>query len=813
MRLVLLCSLALLSALTGYSQVAPFEPPANTLRMRLFDEGWRFLKTDDERATAVDYDDRDWRTVHLPHDWSIEDLPEGTGLIGPFSKGSPGGISTGFTVGGTGVYRKTFTLPEDDEGKQVSVYFDGVYMESDVWINGHHLGFHPNGYTAFHYDLTDYLRFGDRENIVVVRAKNEGENSRWYTGSGIYRHVWLRVTEPINIPIWGVFVTTPVVSPEHAQVVSEVSIRNQSASDVQLTLRSKVIDDQGGIQGEAIKALALMAGESLTTAQQLTVNEPKRWSPETPSLYTMETVIEMDGKVVDVDRTVFGIRSLHFTVDKGFLLNDQPLILRGACLHHDNGILGAAAFDRAEQRKLEILKRNGFNAVRSSHNVPSQQFLDACDRLGLLVIDEAFDMWEVPKKPDDYHRFFKDHAIKDIQSMVLRDRNHPSVIIWSYGNEIFERADSSGISIAKRLIEAIKSVDDTRAVTQAICDFWEQGHADDRPWDDTAPAFALMDVHSYNYGWQRYEGDHEQFPERIIIGTESFAKEVFQNDSVTKTLPYVIGDFVWTGMDYLGEAGIGQAVLDSIQMEFPWYNGYCGDIDLIGNKKPQSFYRDVVWGRSMLEMAVEQPAPKGQQWVISKWGWRNERQSWNWKGHEDRPLDVYVYSPADSIDLVLNGKHLVGQAKAPHNRHVFHFEVPYRPGSLQAVAYRHGNEIAQQSLVTTAEPAKVILRADRDTICADPNDLAFIEVNLVDGQGRLVTDDDRIVHFEVEGEAELIAVGNANPTEMKSFQSVSCTTFRGRCMLVLRPNGTVGKGSVKAYAQGLKDAYAVIEIH
>lgn len=793
-------------------KVAPFVAPVNTARMRLFDERWRFSKTDNERAVAMDYDDSGWRTVCLPHDWSIEDLPAGLGVIGPFSEASLGGISTGFTLGGTGFYRKTFALPEQDRGKRVSVYFDGVYMESDVWINGHHLGFHPNGYTAFHYDLTDYLHSGNEENVLVVRAKNQGENSRWYAGSGIYRHVWLRVTEPINIPVWGVFVKTPAVSEKKATVAAEVSVQNLSGADATVVLRSKVRDGRGRVRAEVSRPLRVKAGAQVKAEQTLEVRDPDRWSPSNPSLYTMETTLEAAGNTVDVEHTPFGIRSVQFSTDSGLLLNGEPLILRGACLHHDNGILGAATYDRAEQRKLEILKRNGFNAVRSSHNLPSQQFLDACDRLGLLVIDEAFDMWEVAKKPNDYHRFFNDYAVDDIQRMVLRDRNHPSVIVWSYGNEIFERADSAGLVIARRLIDAIKSVDDTRPVTQAICDFWEQGHADDRPWEDTAPAFALMDVHSYNYSWQRYESDHKQFPERIIIGTESFAGEAFQNDSVSKALPYVVGDFVWTGMDYLGEAGIGQASLDSVRMTYPWYNGYCGDIDLIGNKKSQSFYRDVVWGRSLLEVAVEQPAPAGHQWTISKWGWRNELQSWNWSGHESQLLDVYVYTPADSVGLYVNGTFVGGKAKAPHNRHVFHFNVPYTPGRLEAAAFVNGEEIARKSLVTTSGPASVALRPDRDVIHANPNDLAFITVGLVDDEGRLVKDDDRVIRFEVDGEAELVAVGNANPTEMKSFQADRCITFQGQCLLVVRPKGAKGKSRIWAYAQGIDDAVTTIEI-
>lgn len=782
---------------------AAFVPPQNTNRMRLFDDDWRFSKTENEEAISPDLDDQNWQTVDLPHDWSIEDLPEGEGLVGPFSKESPGGISTGFTIGGTGFYRKTFTTSAEDKGKIFAIYFDGVYMESDVWINGQHLGFHPNGYTPFYYELTDFLKSPGEENILVVRAKNIGENSRWYSGSGIYRHVWLRVTDPVNIPVWGVFVKTVDVYEGWAEIEAEINFQNQGDTTHQFLVRHEVIGADGNTKSQYQGKIS-SGNQLLTMKQRFDIKNPELWSIENPKLYLLRTKIEHDGIVVDVEETTFGIRTLDFSPEKGFLLNGEPVVLRGGCLHHDNGILGAATFDRAEQRRVELMKANGFNAIRTSHNPPSQQFLDACDRLGVLVIDEAFDMWEHPKKPNDYHRFFAEWSKKDIQSMVLRDRNHPSVIIWSYGNEIYERADTSGIRIAKDLIAAIKEVDGTRPATQAICGFWEFPKG--RPWSDTEPAFELMDVHSYNYAWEHYENDHQRFPERIIIGTETFPVEAFVNNQMAQEKPYVIGDFVWTGMDYLGEAGIGQASLDSVQMKFPWFNGYCGDIDLIGSKKPQSFYRDVVWGQGQLEMAVEQPAPEGHEWVLSKWGWRNELQSWNWNGYENQLMDVYVYSPAEKVALLLNGKEVAEGSATDSSNYVFHFEVPYEAGELTAVAYNSDQELTRKSLQTTGKASQIILKADRETIAADRNDLAYVEVNLLDDNGLPVTGDDRMVYFETSGEAELIAVGNGNPTQMKSFQADSCMTFHGRCLAIIRSDVAPGRFNLKAKTSGLKDA-------
>ncbi|WP_159523067.1 glycoside hydrolase family 2 TIM barrel-domain containing protein [Sunxiuqinia indica] len=778
-----------------------FVAPTNTERMRLFDDNWRFAKTSNEDAISPDFDDQSWRVLDLPHDWSIEDLPEGEGVIGPFSKNSPGGVSTGFTIGGTGFYRKTFSVSPKDQGKIFTIYFDGVYMESDVWINGHHLGFHPNGYTPFYYNLTDYLKAPGEENVLVVRAKNIGENSRWYSGSGIYRHVWLRVTDPLNIPVWGVFVKTVGVDEKWATIDVSTTVQNQGEKVKTFVFRQEVVDAEG-ITLVEMQGKMPTDGSSLPMETSFEIENPELWSPEHPNLYTLRTEIREGDSLVDLVETRFGIRTLDFSPDNGFLLNGEPVILKGACLHHDNGILGAATFDRAEQRKVELMKANGFNAIRTSHNPPSQQFLDACDRLGILVMDEAFDRWEEPKKPDDYHRYFKQWSKKDIQSMVMRDRNHPSIFAWSYGNEIYERADSSGIRIAKELIRAIKEKDNTRPVTQAICGFWN--HPGDRPWSDSAPAFELMDVHSYNYQWKQYENDHQLFPERVIIGSETFAVEAYENYKMALDKPYVIGDFVWTGMDYLGEAGIGQASLDSVQMAYPWFNGYCGDIDLLGFKKPQSYYRDVVWGRSGLEIAVEKPAPEGHQWEISKWGWRNELPSWNWSGFENHPMDVFVYSPAKKVTLMLNEVQVAEKFATDSSQYVFHFKVPYQPGELTAIAYNGDDELGRKTIQTTGKASQIALKAEREAIAANKNDLAYIEINILDENGRLVMDDDQKITFSVEGDAKIIAVGNGNPTDMKSFQSDSCMTYLGRCMAILRPGGKVGYVNVTAKSKSLK---------
>jgi beta-galactosidase len=538
------------------------EGRAQSARMQtLFDSGWKFFRGDAAMGEKESVNDADWRAVELPHDWSIEDLPDQSdSVIGPFTTKSIGATATGYSVGGTAWYRKHFTL-NNNSNKNVQIYFDGVYMNSDVWINEHHLGNHPYGYTAFYYDITPYLKQSG-ENILAVRVRNEGKNSRWYSGSGIYRHVWLTVTNPVHIEQWGVFITTPKVSANAAtiNVVTNLTGFENLSGLNDLKLRTQILDAKNKIVASTETNVPISQLPNIPVSQSIGLTHPSLWSPESPYLYHVVSEIIQGGKPIDNVITAFGVRSIEISAEKGFLLNGHSIELRGGCVHHDNGPLGAATIDRAEERRIELLKQFGFNAVRTSHNPPSQQFLDACDRLGMIVIDEAFDQWERPKNPEDYHLYFDTCWKKDIDAMVLRDRNHPSVIFWSIGNEINERADSSGLIIAKKLIDRVRLSDTTRPITEAICHFWD--HPGYR-WDTTVAAFALLDVGGYNYLWRQYEQDHQKYPQRIMMGTESFPLEAFENWQQVEQHPYVIGDFVWTAMDYIGETGIGHTGLDS----------------------------------------------------------------------------------------------------------------------------------------------------------------------------------------------------------------------------------------------------------
>jgi beta-galactosidase len=775
----------------------------------LFDSSWKFFRgevADGERQTI---NDADWRVVELPHDWSIEDLPgQSDSVVGPFTTKSVGTTSTGYVVGGTGWYRRHFRV-NNIAGKEVSIYFDGVYMNSDVWINEHHLGNHPYGYTPFYYDLTPYLKTNGGENVLAVRVRNDGKNSRWYSGSGIYRHVWLFIKNAVNIEQWGIYITTPATSSNKALVNIKTTI-NTTGAVTSLKVVTRIVNaKQKTVAVVETPVSSNARGKEIS--QNFTVTRPLLWSPESPYLYKAISEISHDDHAIDEVVTSFGIRTLDFSAEKGFLLNGKSIELRGGCMHHDNGPLGAAAIDRAEERRVELLKKYGFNSVRTSHNPPSQQFLDACDRAGIIVLDEAFDHWHREKNPQDYHLYFDTSWKKDIDAMVLRDRNHPSVVFWSIGNEINERADAPGLEIAKQLISEIKLLDDTRPVTEAICHFWDHpGYK----WDTTAAAFALLDVGGYNYQWKEYEPDHKKFPQRIMMGTESVPKEAFDHWKLVEKYPYIIGDFVWTAMDYLGETGIGHTKRDSASsyqlQKFPWFNAWCGDIDLTGGKKPQLYYRDIIWRTSPMHMLVHSPIPAGHTEAVSYWGWPDEIPYYHFPGQEGKPLQVHVYTRYPEVRLELNGTVIDQKAVSPDDLTAT-FEINYQPGSLKAIAINNGKSVDSVTLRTAGKPTKIKLSADRTRIKADRNDLAYVTAEILDAEGHLVPDAIIPLQFSIAGNGEIAATASASPNDMQSFQKPQHRTFRGKCLIIVRPRGTPGKITLKAAGEGVTGDDVVIE--
>jgi beta-galactosidase len=819
-------------------------------RDQLFDGGWRFYRGDASGAERQQFDDSAWRVLDLPHDWSVEDLPplpESTGegaiwgdtvvpsRIGPFdSYLSAGKRDTGWVVGGMGWYRKRFSAEAVGAASQVEIVFAGVYMNSDVWLNGHHLGYHPYGYTTFAYDLTAYLR-RDAENVLAVRVRNEGRNSRWYSGSGIYRHVWLNVTTEVRVPLWGVYVTTPEVSKDAARVKVAVKIENRGRVARDVAVRVRLLDSESALAGNREATQSVAAGEGAQADQEFAIKAPRLWSMASPQLYRAEVDLMVGGTTVDRTTTSFGIRKIEVDAEAGLRINGEEVKLRGGCLHHDNGLLGAAAIDRADERRVELMKANGFNAIRCSHNPPSPAFLDACDRVGILVIDEAFDQWGIQKNPQDYHLYFQDWWQRDIDAMVLRDRNHPSVVFWSIGNEIPERADPAGIDRAKQLVDEVKRLDPTRPVTAAIPFFFEPGRS--RAWVETDPAFKYLDVGGYNYQWREYEGDHARIPDRVMMGTESFPLEAFENWQMVQQHPYVVGDFVWTGMDYLGESGIGNAQLNSavpwplagapptggsipqlpgdvslIFATYPWFNAYCGDIDLIGEAKPQLYYKRVLWGESKLEMAVQRPVPEGRSERISSWGWSDELRSWTWPGHEGRTLKVRAYSSGDQVRLLLNGREIGTKPVSTETKFKAEFDVPYAAGELKAIALVEGRPIAELAFKTAGKPAKLRLRADRQSIRRARNDLAYVTLEVVDQAGNAVPDASVPVAFTISGAGELAAVGTANPKDVESFRRQRPRTFHGKCLAIVRPTGAAANVTLRAQAEGLVSASIVVKV-
>jgi beta-galactosidase len=437
-------------------------------RTTSFDEDWHFLKDSLSGAEYPDFNDSNWRVLDVPHDWSIEDLPgqNGEDIIGPFDKSAVDRMSSGYLVGGIGWYRKNFTIKEEDKYKIACLQFDGVYMNADVWLNGKHLGFHPYGYTPFYYDITSFLSPAGQSNVVAVRIKNEGLNSRWYSGSGINRHVWLTLVNPVHIDVsGGIYITTPVANENSADVKVVTTLINSGNKDKNIVLRSELLDPSGKVAATATSNSKVTLGQTIEVTQEIPVKKPSLWSIDDPNLYRAKVSVLINEKVVDDQVTPFGVRSIKIEAQNGLTINGKALDLIGGCYHHDNGPLSAASIDRAEERKIEVLKNNGFNAIRTSHNPPSPALLEACDRLGMVVIDEIFDMWENPKKEQDYHLYFRAWWQKDVESWIKRDRNHPSVIMWSIGNEIREAADTSGYRIAKNLTTEIRRLDPTRAIT------------------------------------------------------------------------------------------------------------------------------------------------------------------------------------------------------------------------------------------------------------------------------------------------------------------------------------------------------------
>ncbi len=789
---------------------------AENNRKVCIDKGWRFHYGAIQDAKNSDFNDSSWRTLDLPHDWSVEAEAAQTAgdNIGPFSPNNPGGSATGQTVGGEGWYRKTFILNEKEKQGRTSLYFEGVYAQSEVWVNGIKVYFNPYGYSSFRFDITDYCHDAGTENVVSVRVVNEGQNTRWYAGSGIYRHVWLIHTPNTHLDDWETLIKTNSLTEDVAEINVNSLVTNTTNTACDQTVRVQIYDADGSVSSTEMQSISIPAHNETAISIPLTIHSPQRWSPEAPYLYT--ACIELLNGDVTTDKIDinFGLRTLEFNAEQGFLLNGQPVELKGGCIHHDNGLLGAAAYDCAEERKVRLLKNAGYNAIRCSHNIPSEHFLDVCDRLGMLVIDECFDQWHIAKNAQDYAQFFEEYNMRDLRIMLKRDRNHPSIILWSIGNEIPGRADEEGVEIAARFRQEIYRLDGSRGMTAGINDFW------DKPtfsWDkDIFRAFQHLDVSGYNYMYHKYESDHAHYPNRVIYGSESYPKQASQNWDLVEKHPYVIGDFVWTALDYLGEAGIAHALYlkngegNPQFMGWPWYNGWCGDIDLIGEKKPQSYYRDVIWRERAISMAVEKPIPSGQWQAISGWGWQNEYVSWTFPDcTASDQMTVNVYSRSPKVRLYLNDRLL--EEKATSDTYWAGFSVGYQPGTLRAVEWNGQEEGESFSLSTTGEAIGIRLRCERNEMKADGNDLLYVIAEQIDADGNVVTTEDKKIQFSIHGAGTLLAAGNASPNDMESFRSPQPMLFQGRALAILKSNEQTGELTLTAECDGFAPATITFE--
>ena len=774
---IVLVFMLVVGSFSGYAQ-------NGVERKQLFDYDWKFFLGDAPDAKSNNFNDESWRKLDLPHDWSIE------GKVNPKNPTGGGG---GYFPAGIGWYRKTFQASDAWKTNKIAIYFEGVYMNSEVFINGKSLGVYPYGYSSFSYDLTPYLHFG-KENVIAVRVDNSQQiNSRWYSGSGIYRHVWMMLTNPIHVAHWGAAISTPVVSAKKATVLVKTKVKNETSSTQSILVKTILWNKNSKSVGNGQLKVELPANSEKEITQTINISNPLLWTPETPDLYQAQIQILKEKKILDDTKTNFGIRSIRFTAENGFQLNGKTVKINGGCVHHDNGCLGSAAFDRAEERKIELLKAGGFNAVRTSHNPPCEAFLNACDRLGLLVMDESFDCWKIGKNNNDYSKYFNEWWQRDLETMVLRDRNHPSIIMWSIGNEIPERGDHSAIETAKMLAGAIKKIDTARPVTSAIVD-------NGKDWSKFDTLMAVHDVAGYNYHLWSALSDHQRVPSRIIVQTESYPKDAFTNWKLVQDNKYVIGDFVWTALDYLGESGIGRWYYSGdVPGEhwehdfFPYHGAYCGDIDLIGWRKPISHYRSMLYNNSeKLYMAVREPAPEPLEIKETWWSVWPTWESWTWPDFEGKTVQVEVYSKYPKVRLYMNNKLIGEQATTREQQFKATFAVPYSSGQLKAVGLDNGKEMESTMLKTSGDAAKIKLIADRKEILANGQDLSYITVEITDKDGIVQPNAANRIHFKIDGPGIIAGVDNADMKDTDPYTGNTRKAWKGRALVVIKSTHDTG---------------------
>lgn len=783
------------------------------------------------------------KEVTLPHDFTIETTPRSD---------SKNGAATGFYNGGTCTYTKVFPAETDWQGQQVLLHFDGVMGNTKVVVNGHMAKLHHYGYTPFDVDLTPYLYFEGSNRVSVTVSTDSEPAARWYTGSGIYRDVTLLTGAPLHIAPCGLYVHTDHFVEEDAFITVEASVQNRTAEDTCLWVDLYVTEEgckEVVAQGK-IKVF-LPACKEATARTQLCIPNVKRWDIDSPNLYTLHARLVDTAAALDAAETIFGVRTVSVDPKYGFRLNGRPLKLKGGCVHHDNGILGAASFKDAEYRRVQLHKQNGYNALRTSHNPASARLLEACDHLGMLVLEEAFDVWHMQKNYYDFSQHFDAEWQQELTAFLLRDRNHPSIFAWSVGNELPEQGNlSRGYETSAMLTEAVRKLDSTRPVSGSLCSFFSG--LDDRDtgkfwqslmseaaasggmlnnldgkfgreiWNDRTEAFAApWDIVGYNYLNYHYEEAGQLFPNRVICCTESKPLQMYDYWKDVEKYPYLIGDFVWTSMDYIGEAGIGKTLYVEPEQvataarslhyaRYPWRTAGCGDFDLCGFVRPQLVSRRILWGSRETTIICRDPRNKGKKELLGRYGWPASAPSWSWPVAVGTPVQVEVNSSAPMVELWCND---VSLGKKVPEKNVATYTVPYEKGKLVAISYdERGAEVSRDTLLSGGEPARIKLTGDRQTLPADGQSLCYVTVEVTDREGHPLPYGETTLIATVEGSGTLLALGSARPETEESYTSGTCTSYNGRALAVLRAATTPGILRLKLSSPTLKEATLEIPV-
>lgn len=794
-----------------------------------WNEDWKFWVDKDSFALVWDIPEIA-RDITLPHDAMIEK---------PAHADSLNGGNTGFRDGDVYTYVKIFYAPEEYREKTVALKFEGVYMNAFVYVNGQLAAKSPFGYTTFYAPLNDFLKYGEDNEIRVQVRAGAMTNSRWYSGAGIYRDVYLLEFGLTHIVPEGVQIKTENADETYATLRVATELENKTAVSQNLVVETVIKDDGGNVAAKECTFATIFAGENRTIKQRILVENPKLWSAEDPKLYTYETKVYQNTEAKELlDEMVdkFGIRTLAVDAKRGFRVNGKTVNLRGGCIHHDSGLLGAATYEDAQYRQILRMKEAGFNAIRMSHHPMAPAMLRACDEIGMYVMDETFDMWNRLKSNYDYGLYFQEWWEKDVTAMVRKDYNHPSVILYSVGNEIPEIGTDKGAQTCQELSDKIRSLDDTRytlasingvfaagdKVDQIVADVVAglsaegkldgnvndfmtlmDGHLDEIVVHKTISerlekACAGVDIAGYNYMTARYEQDGKAYPNRVIVGSETYPPEIARNWDLVERLPHVIGDFTWTGWDYIGEAGVGIPAYKwgegGFGAAFPAQLAYPGDFDITGFRRPASYYREAVFGlRKKPYIAVQNPTHYGEFLIKTPWVISDATASWNWDGMEGKPAIVEVYAQGDEVELLLNGISLGKKAAGKEAGFRTLFETTYEPGILTAISYENGQEIGRSELATAgAERALCVEKEEYVGLKNAKQELVYVQVEMRDQNGVLASDDNQKITLSVDGEVEVLGFGSGNPKPNYNFNEGTTELFGGRAQIIVKkPEGKV----------------------